>query len=701
MAGGDDHSLAVASDGSIWAWGDDSQGELGDNSNSSSDTAPARISLPNGARAIQVAAGGMFSLALTSNGQVYAWGQNDFGQLGDNNTDPSDVPVPVDLPSGVTIDEVSAGEDYALAVTGGGQVYAWGDDAFGQLGNGQSGSGTLSDVPVEVQLPANTSVSEVSTRGYFSLALTGSGSVLSWGAGLGGTLGNGGTSSSSTPGPVSLPADTNVINISAGDTFGLALTADGSVLAWGAGSKGQLGNGSDSESDTPTPVSLPANVTANDIAAGGSYGLAMAPGGRVYAWGDNTEGQLGSGTAGGSSNTPAPVLLATHSTVASIAVGEFHALAILAPTILSLRSSFGPSYGGTTVTITGTGLADVTGVKFGSTPAPAFTVRSANSVTATVPAGRGTVDVTAQVTLPAPTIGSLSVPADRYTYVAGGTAIAWGQGGAGTLGNGASANADLPVVSTFGAGVKITQLSSEMSSSLALTSTGQVYQWGRGTSTPTLVRFPAGTTVTHISAESDAALALTSSGQVYAWGANANAELGDGNTNPVNTPVKVALPVGVTPTAIAGQGYGGLVLASTGLVYAWGLNNHGQVGDGTTATRAAPVPVSLPAGITVTEVAGEFSTGLALASNGQVLAWGDNADGELGSGSTAPESLTPATVSLPAGDGITAIAGEAYDGLALTSAGRVLAWGLGKDGELGDSAPTAAACRSASVCRRT
>ena len=144
----------------------------------------------------------------------------------------------------------------------------------------------------------------------------------------------------------------------------------------------------------------------------------------------------------------------------------------------------------------------------------------------------------------------------------------------------------------------------------------------------------------------------------------------------------------MTATAIAGEGYGGLVLTSTGLVYGWGLNNFGEVGDGTTTVRSAPVPVSLPAGVTVTKIAGEFSSGLALASNGQVLAWGDNADGELGSGSTAPESLTPVAVSLPAGDGITAIAGEAYDGLALTSAGKVLAWGLGADGELGDNSPT-------------
>src|SRR6185437_12321944 len=73
--------------------------------------------------------------------------------------------------------------------------------------------------------------------------------------------------------------------------------------------------------------------------------------------------------------------------------------------------------------------------------------------------------------------------------------------------------------------------------------------------------------------------------------------------------------------------YGGLVLTSTGLVYGWGLNNFGEVGDGTTTVRSAPVLVSLPAGVTVTKIAGEFSSGLALASNGQVLAWGDNADG--------------------------------------------------------------------------
>ncbi len=688
VAGGDDHSVALAPDGSVWGWGDDSQGELGDNSNTSSDSAPVHVSLPDGAKAAQVAAGGMFSLALTSTGQVYAWGENYAGQLGDDSTNPSYVPTLVDVPSGVTVKAVSAGEDYALALTTGGQVYAWGDDTFGQLGDGQSGSGTMSDVPVQVGLPANTAVSEVSTRGYFSLALTDSGSVLSWGAGFGGTLGDGGTSSASTPGPVSLPPNTTVINISAGDTFALALTSGGQVYAWGAGSKGQIGNGSDSESDTPTPVSLPANVAVDDIEAGGSYGLALASDGQVLAWGDNTEGQLGTGTAGGTSDTPAPVVLPPNSSGASIAAGEFHALAILAPTVLSVQSSFGPSYGGTPVTITGTGLANVTEVKFGSAAAPAFTVKSAGVITATTPASTGTVNVTLQApVVDSPIDSSFTVAADRYTYVASGTTVDWGQGISGTLGNGTTANAATPVVPTLAATVKVTQLSSETSLSLALTSTGQVYQWGAGVTTPTLVHFPSGTTVTRIAAESDAALALTSSGRVYAWGANANAELGDGNTNPVKTPVQVALPAGVVVTAIAGEGYGGLALASSGQVYGWGLNSHGGVGDGTTTERPTPVPVSVPAGITVTRVAAEFYTGLALASNGQVLAWGDNADGELGSDSTAPESLAPVAVSLPAGDGVTAIAGEAFDGLALTSAGKVLAWGLGADGELGDHSP--------------
>jgi alpha-tubulin suppressor-like RCC1 family protein len=685
VSAGDYHSLGVALDGSVYAWGTGSQGQLGNGGTSPAST-PVAVSLPAGVTAKQVAAGGYFSVALTSTGKVYAWGDDSSGELGNGTTinAPTSTPVAVSLPSGVSVTQIAAGEAFALALTSTGQVYAWGDNSAQELGD-PAVTETTSDTPVPVSLPPSTTITQVSAGSYFAQALTSAGGLLAWGAGAAGTLGNGSSANSSTPVAVSLPQGTNVDQVSAGHTFALALTSTGSVLAWGAGSKGQLGNGSPSGSQTPAAVSLPTGTRISQVAAGGSFAVALTSAGQAYSWGDDVWGELGNGRAGGQSTTPVPVAVPTGVSLTSASAGLDHVLAVLGPDVASVSPGFGPAYGGTSVTITGSGFNGITGVNFGSRAAKSFSVQSSTSITATAPAGSGAVNVVVKGSVG----GSALVAADRFTYLAGSAALAWGLGSDGELGNGTSASVSTPVLPSLPSQTKVIALSGETYTSLALTSTGQVYEWGAaaGRNTPKLVPFPSGTTITAVAGEGSSALALTASGQVYAWGDNAYGQLGNASTTSSSAPVPVSLPSGAKATAIAGQSFGGLALLSTGRVLAWGDNDHGQLGNGTTDNSDVPVPVSVPSGTTVVSIAGEGYGALAMTSAGQLLAWGYNQDGELGNGTTTSGSV-PVTVSLPQGTSVKAIAGEGYDGLALTSTGKVLAWGFNGDGELGDGNTT-------------
>ena len=179
------------------------------------------MKLPAGTKVTAIAAGGYHSLAVTSTGQVLAWGDNAYGQLGDGSTTHSDVPVSVKLPAGSKVTAIAAGCDHSLAVTSTGQVLAWGDNAYGQLGDGST---THSDLPVTVKLPG-TQVTAVAAGNDHSLALTSTGQMLAWGDNDLGQLGDGNTTQSHVPVTVRLPTGTKAVKLGAGSVgdYSLAL----------------------------------------------------------------------------------------------------------------------------------------------------------------------------------------------------------------------------------------------------------------------------------------------------------------------------------------------------------------------------------------------------------------------------------------------------------------------------------------------
>lgn len=239
----------------------------------------------------QAATGLRHSLVLTADGEVWAWGTNADGQLGDGTTTQRVAPV---LLSGLTgVVQVAAGESHSLAVQADGTVLSWGDNFYGQLGNGTSGTDVLAATPVA----GLTGFVAVSAGGYHSLALRSDGTVWSWGSNWYGQVGDGSTTQRLTP--VQVPGLSQVLAISAGRGHSLALRADGAVFAWGNGSSGQLGLGSVASSSVPVATSrLGRGVVA--IAAGAEHSLALRTdggvAGQLWRWGRNASGELGDGT---------------------------------------------------------------------------------------------------------------------------------------------------------------------------------------------------------------------------------------------------------------------------------------------------------------------------------------------------------------------------------------------------------------------
>lgn len=305
--GGDGNDLVLQwADNRIMAWGSNSSGRLGDGTTSTR-TIPTSVVATGalkGKTILSVSAGEDHSLALCSDGSVAAWGENSSGQLGTNNFTDSLVPVSV-IQTGVlatkTVIAVSAGRNFCLALCSDGTIAAWGAGASGQLGNNITAN---SSIPVMVSTSGALSgktIVKISAGIAHSLALCSDGALVAWGSNAYGAFGNNSTTNSLTP--VLIPAAGALVGktlsgISAGFRHSLAC-ADGLAMAWGYNdySTGVLGNGSTAERSlipvAVTSTGILSGKTVSSVSAGESHSVAVCSDGTVATWGSNSSGQLG------------------------------------------------------------------------------------------------------------------------------------------------------------------------------------------------------------------------------------------------------------------------------------------------------------------------------------------------------------------------------------------------------------------------
>ncbi|WP_375759488.1 Ig-like domain-containing protein [Corallococcus exercitus] len=309
LAAGDHHTLALKQDGTVWAWGSNVSGQLGDGAATSRLTP---VQVPGLASVAALTAGGAHTLALKQDGTVWAWGSNGSGQLGDGTTTNRLTPVQVQGLTGVAA--LSAGAYHTLALKQDGTVWAWGSNGYGQLGNG-----TTADQPTPVQVPGLTGVVAVAVGHSHAQVLKSDGTAWAWGANHWGQLGDGTTTSRLTP--VQVQGLTGVAALTAGWGQTFALKHDGTVWAWGYNGNGRLGDGTGN--DRLAPVQVQGLTGVATVTAGGAHTFALKKDGTVWVWGYNAYGQLGDGTQ---TDRYTPVQVPGLTGVAVLAAGLYHSL---------------------------------------------------------------------------------------------------------------------------------------------------------------------------------------------------------------------------------------------------------------------------------------------------------------------------------------------------------------------------------------
>lgn len=305
VAAGDGFAIALTTAGQVMAWGRNEWGQLGNGVTTGPEgvcssfvvcnPTPALVDMPTGVTVTAISAGSAFSLALTSSGQVMGWGYDPSGELGFGPPPPSSCgctpnPTPISFPVGTRITAVAAGGGFALALTDGGQVFAWGDNSYGELGTGVIGGTPTSCIPwcratpSVAHLPDGAVGTAIAAGHGYALALTRMGDILWWGS-----FGIPGEVASPTPGTYPLPTAAGVVAtvIGAGQ-FAAAALSNGDLISFGNVTIG----------GTNLRVPPPGTVVTS-LKVGDGFVLALTSTGRVLAWGYNADGELGTGTTRG------------------------------------------------------------------------------------------------------------------------------------------------------------------------------------------------------------------------------------------------------------------------------------------------------------------------------------------------------------------------------------------------------------------
>ncbi len=691
------HACGRTAEGTVYCWGSDSSGQLGNGAGVQSSQVPTQVVGEDGIGVLQdvtqIAAGSSHTCALTSAGGVFCWGANGGNQLG-NWGGTSHTPVRVIGPGGTgfleDVVQISAGEFFTCAVTSDGAAYCWGADVVGELGNGSAGG---SAAPARVVGVGGTGVlsdvTQIAAGTFHACAVTSAGHVFCWGADAVEQLGDGLGDGEPSESPVQVLGEDgsgvleNVKQISAYNHT-CAVTGSGSAYCWGEGGP-KLGSGGSSARPLPTRVvgnlGFGSLGDVQQISAGAYHTCAIASFGSFtgvgFCWGFDDHGALGNGNNG---TQEAPFRLSVplaEESLSQITASFQYSCAVTSsgdPYCWGSDSSGALGNGGTSdedsefpspMLMPGTSEANV-----------AFTqISSGNAHTCGV--------------------------------VAGGAAYCWGNDGGGRLGNGSPvSNSQLPVrvVGPSGAGFlsPVVQIDAADTHTCALTGAGSAYCWGdddfgqlgngaAGSSpTPVQVVGVGGTSFLSNVANIDTGMwhtcAAIRDGRAFCWGNDGVGQLGNDDGGDSQTPTQVRGVDGAGFLANVKQiGVGDAprcAVTSDGNVYCWG----GGTSETPTRVRGVGGTGFLE---NVTQIAIGPSYSCALTGSGSVYCWGSDASGTLGNGGGSSSSSTPVQVIGGEQGGatlanVTQLSARRTLACATTSTGNVFCWGSDSDGQLGD-----------------
>ena len=302
LVAGANHTCGLATGGKAYCWGDSRYGQLGEGL-SSGLLAPVEVN--GGRKFTALAAGTNHTCALAAGGKVYCWGDNGYGQLGDG-TVVTNRSGPVAVSGGRTFTALATGDAHTCGLATGGKAYCWGDNRYGQLGNG-----TRVQQVVPVAVGGGRTFKALAAGASHTCGLVAGGTAYCWGGNEYGQLGDGtggggyGNNSADRTAPVTVSGARTFTALVAGASHTCGLATGGTAYCWGYNGNGQIGDGTLVQQTAPAPVSGARAFRA--LVAGGSHTCGLAPGGTAYCWGSNASGQLGDDTSGTDRTTPVAV----------------------------------------------------------------------------------------------------------------------------------------------------------------------------------------------------------------------------------------------------------------------------------------------------------------------------------------------------------------------------------------------------------
>ena len=655
------HSCALHEDGTISCWGNNRSGQLGNGTGGSDeDRSFVPIQVLGITDATAITTGGYHSCALLEDGTISCWGDNFYGQLGNGTGGEDDVSlVPVQVRGITDATAITTGSWHSCALHEDGTISCWGRNEYGQLGNGTDKSSL-----VPVQVLGITDATTITTSYYHSCALHQDATISCWGNNWDGQLGNGTNTDSFVP--VQVWGITDATVITAGSWHSCALHQDGTISCWGWSSGTRLGTALVRKDiyRSFVPVQILGITDATAITSGSWHSCALHQDGTISCWGWNNYGQLGNGTGGndGERNLE-PVGVISISDAIAITTGNLHSCALHEDgTISCWGSNWDRQLGNGTGGNEGD-LTFVPGGVLGITDATAITADWGHSC---------------------------ALHED-------GTISCWGSNNYGQLGNGTRNRSFVPV-QVLGI-ADATAITADWGHSCALHEDGTISCWGDNSSgelgngtggndedrSLVPIQVLGITDATTITTGGSHSCALHQDGTISCWGRNEYGQLGNGAGG--NDEDGSLLPVevlGITDATAITTGYAhSCALHEDGTISCWGRNRFGELGNGTDDEDRSLMPVGVQGISDAIAITTGVANSCALHEGGTISCWGSNSYGQLGNGTGDGErSLIPVEV-LDITDA-TAITTSYVHSCALHEDGNISCWGSNKYGQLGD-----------------
>ena len=698
--------------GAAYCMGSNEYGQLGDGTGGAADDSSLNfVAVANGESGgvfTHIAADGS-TCALDPQGAAFCWGWNGGGQIGDGSTDDALVPTAVQTGAGTgRYVDIAVGTQHTCGVGDDSAMYCWGSNQFGQLGTGDTND-SLSPVAVLQGQDPGTYRSVVA--GFEATCALGTDdSAYCWGRDQFGQIGNGGGSSDADFDSPQAVLGSAFTSITMGTYHACGLAMDDSAYCWGRNYYGQLGDGS--TIDRTSPVRVSSSVGFRAITAHGSHTCAIGLDDAVYCWGINQRGQLGDGTMT-DRNLPTPITdVAALSGRKPLAISGRPSRTYLiaaTPSIAAEPASTSAFVGEEMASVS----LDLSGVVSGATvevsPAlpPGLAVSKVDGDTFQISGTPQRLDVqrtyTATVMAGDDSVVSTTFTIDVHAHA--GAVFGWGHNRFNVLTVEDTSQFAAPIQASAGANSSGTyvDIATGVYHSCGVGTDDSMYCWGDNqygglgngstadSSMPGAVAAgEAPGSYTQVAAGYYFTCGLGTDDLVYCWGRNSDGELGDGSTSNTNSPVATLAGDGPGQYRQVASGfYHSCGLGTDDSVYCWGDNTFRQLGDGSNTDRTSPVAIqagSSPGQFRAMSAGAYFTCGIGI--DDSVYCWGDNDNGQLGDGTTTVRS-TPIAVSVGEGPGSYVSVTTGIDHTcALGVDDAVYCWGDNSSGQLGDGTTT-------------